>query len=207
MGRSLKHSQNRTSRSIAAVLSIVLATGLFAPAVHADEIGDGAGTSVDAAAIVGNDAASVTSGGGNTGGNGFGANAVGGNANGGDSTAGAANGGPATGGPVTSGSTSAKPAGQGQNQYRNRRPGRQSPSRVHNHVSHIYFDFCCRWRRRNAATGGTGASGFSAIGGDATGGTVRGGNATGGTGTGGKGGSAATRRAAMAAEATAAETL
>ena len=41
--------------------------------------------------------------------------AQGGNANGGSTTAGAANGGPATGGPVTSGNTSAKPAGQGQN--------------------------------------------------------------------------------------------
>ena len=100
---------------IAAVLSVVLAIGLFAPVVRADEIGEGAGTSVDAAAIVGNDSASVTTGGGHTGGNGFGANAEGGASTGGDATGGAANGGPAQGGPVTSGNTSGKPAGQGQN--------------------------------------------------------------------------------------------
>ncbi len=116
MGRSLKRSQNRKTHSIAAVLAIVLATGLFAPTVRADEIGDGAGTSVDSAAIVGNDAISETTGGGHTGGNGFGANATGGDATGGDATGGVANGGPATGGAVTSGNTSAKPAGQGQNE-------------------------------------------------------------------------------------------
>src|SRR5690349_2055616 len=109
MGRSLKRLRNRQSIAGATVLSFVLATALLAPAVHAGGIGDGTGTTVDAAAIVGNDATSVTVGGGHTGGNGTGAAAQGGNANGGNSTAGAANGGSATGGPVTGGNTSAKP--------------------------------------------------------------------------------------------------
>ena len=146
--------------------------------------------------IIGGNATTSVTGGGNRGGDGIGGDARAGSSIGGPASGGPANGGPATSGSTTGGSTSARAAGQGQS--RTGQAGANGTSATAEIGENIDFGAPgINGLDGAAATGGVGYPGFDANGGDAHGGRATGGNATGGNSHGGNGsnGGAATGKA------------